>query len=447
MMSLNKRMLLSASLVLAIFITLTAITLDRAFRESALSAREDRLLGQLYMLIASAEVDAQGHLTLPSTLSEPRLNLPDSGLYAYITDSSGTPIWHSPSVVSTQAPFLNKLSAGDNRFEERKNPDGHSFLVQSLGVNWSVANSRHGFTFSVSENLTEFNSLINHYRRNLWGWLAGLGFLLLLAQVAALRWGLKPLRQVTQEISAIESGQQEKLLGSYPSEIKHLSDNINSLLQHEHAQQKRYRNGLADVAHSLKTPLAVVRGALSGTEKKEAFHALLEEQISRMDNIVAYQLQRAATAGASKLSAPIHIKPIAEKIIGALSKVHFDKNISTQLIISDDLTFRGDEGDLMELLGNLIENACKWCHSQIKITGVLQDKLLVITIEDDGPGIAPSQIELILQRGVRADQSVPGHGIGLAIVRDILQAYQGEIQIGRSDLGGASISLHLPASY
>lgn len=446
MMSLNKRMLLSASLVLAIFITLTALTLDRAFHESARSAREDRLLGQIYMLIASAEVDAQGQLSLPSMLSEPRLNLPGSGLYAYITDSTGNPIWQSPSAMGIQVPFQSKLSAGNKHFEERKNQSGKPFFVQSLGINWAVARTHHAFTFSVSEDLKEFDEQITHYRRNLWGWLAALAVLLLLAQVATLRWGLKPLRQVTRELSAIESGQQEKLLRDYPSEIKNLSDSINSLLQHEHAQQQRYRNGLADVAHSLKTPLAVVRGALSGTKKNEAFHALLEEQISRMDNIVAYQLQRAATAGASRLSAPVKIKPIAEKIIGALSKVHFEKTVSTQMMIADGLTFRGDEGDLMELLGNLIENAYKWCHSQIKIAADLQDKLLVITIEDDGPGIAQSQIELILQRGVRADQSVPGHGIGLAIVRDIVQAYQGDIQIGRSALGGVSISLNLPNS-
>jgi len=444
MMSLNQRMLWSASLVLAIFITLTALTLDRAFHESARSARAERLLGQLYMLIASAEVDTQGHTSLPSTLAEPRLNLPGSGLYAYITDSKGTPIWQSPSALGIQAPFQNKLSAGNQRFEERNNQTGKSFFVQSLGIKWSVARTHHAFTFSVSEDLTEFNAQIAHYRKNLWGWLAALAVLLLLAQVAALRWGLKPLRQVAKELSAIESGQQEKLLGLYPTEIKSLSDNINSLLQHEHAQQQRYRNGLADVAHSLKTPLAVMRGALSGAEKPASLSALLEEQVARMDNIVAYQLQRAATAGASRLSAPIQIKPIAAKIISALNKVHFEKNVSTRISITDGLTFRGDEGDLMELLGNLIENAYKWCRSQTKITAVLQDKQLILTIEDDGPGIAPSQAALILQRGVRADQSVPGHGIGLAIVRDIVQAYEGDIQIGRSTLGGASISLSLP---
>ena len=444
MMSLNARMIWSASLVLTIFIALTALALDRAFHESARSARQDRLLGQLYLLIAAAEVDAEGKLSMPLALSEARFNLPGSGLYAYVTNGNGKVVWRSPSSMGTLAPLQTNLPSGAMRFEERENHTGLSFFVQSLGINWAAGNTHHAFTFSVSEDLSEFNQQINRYRQSLWGWLAALALLLLLAQAATLRWGLRPMRRVSKELSAIQQGQQDKLEGTYPREIKQLTDNLNALLQHEHAQQQRYRNALADIAHSLKTPLAVVRGALSDTQTPQPLAGILEEQVARMDNIVAYQLQRAATAGASKLSAPVLILPIAEKIVSALNKVHHDKNVSVQLVIADNVAFRGDDGDLMELLGNLMENAYKWCHSVVKISAIPQEKRLSIIIEDDGPGIDPSQAELILQRGVRADQSVPGHGIGLAIVRDIVQAYQGEIHIGRSDLGGAALKLDLP---
>ena len=441
MMSLNKRMILSASFVLAIFIVLTALGLDRAFYDSARSARQERLLGQLYLLIAAAEVDEHGHLNLPANLSEARFSLPGSGLYAFVSDRDGTRVWNSISALGVTAPFARNLAAGDKRFEQRTAQSGNDYFIQSLGVNWAVAQKHYAFTFSVSEDLTEFKAQIRHYRQSLWGWLAALAVLLLLAQAAVLRWGLRPLRGVARELNAIESGRQEKLQGAYPKEIKRLTDNLNSLIQHERAQQIRYRNALGDLAHSLKTPLAVMRGALSGDTT--SLRATIEEQVEHMDGIVAYQLQRAATAGTSKLAAtPIAILPIAEKVIAALQKVHHEKNVSTKILIPSSVTFPGDEGDLMELLGNLLDNAFKWCSKSVQISAGVKPGQLILSVEDDGPGIAPSQAKNILQRGVRADEMVPGHGIGLAIVRDITEAYAGTVDAGRGSLGGAAITLN-----
>ena len=443
MMSLNKRMILSASFVLAIFIVLTALGLDRAFYDSARSARQERLLGQLYLLIAAAEVDGQGGLSLPATLSEARFSLPGSGLYAFVIDRNGIRVWNSISALGVTAPFATQLAAGEKRFEQRADQAGNDYFVQSLGVNWAVGQQHFAFTFSVSEDLAEFNAQIRHYRQSLWSWLAALAALLLLAQAAVLRWGLRPLRGVAQELNAIESGRQEKLQGDYPKEIKRLTDNLNSLIQHERAQQIRYRNALGDLAHSLKTPLAVMRGALASD--KTQLPATVEEQVARMDGIVAYQLQRAATAGTTKLMAtPIPILPVAEKIVAALHKVHHEKGVSTKIVIPSSVTFPGDEGDLMELLGNLLDNAFKWCSKNVQISAVVKPGHLILSVEDDGPGIAPSQAKKILQRGVRADEMVPGHGIGLAIVRDIVAAYEGTIEAGRSSLGGAGIYLDFP---
>lgn len=433
MISLNQRIIFSASFVLAVFIALATLALDRAFYESARSARQERLLGQVYLLIAAAEVDRDGKLSLSPGLSEARFSLPGSGLYARITDHNGKYVWHSPSALGVAAPFQDRLAAGEKRFDTLP-----SYFVQSLGVNWVVGQGHFAFTFSVSEDLAEFNAQIRRYRQSLWTWLAVLAVLLLMAQVVVLRWGLRPLRGVARELNAIESGRQEKLQGVYPKEIKRLTDNLNSLIQHERTRQIRYRNALGDLAHSLKTPLAVMRGALSGDRAQ--LPATIEDQVARMDSIVAYQLQRAATSGMKNpMATPVPIRPVMEKIVAALNKVHREKNVSVEIMVPDDLAFPGDEGDLMELLGNLADNAYKWCRSKVSMSAVIHDGLLTITIEDDGAGIAPSQAENILQRGVRADEAVPGHGIGLAVVRDIAEAYQGTVGAGRSSLGGALI--------
>ena len=438
MMSLKRRMIISASLVLAIFIVLTALALERAFYDSARSARQERLLGQTYLLIAAAEVDAQGHLSLPIDLSESRFNLPGSGLYAAVFERDGTALWRSVSALNVSASFQTQLAPGEKRFEE-----GAGYFVQSLGVKWAIGQKHFNFTFSVSENRAEFNAQIRRYRQNLWTWLAALAVLLVLVQAAVLRWGLRPLRSVEIELNAIESGRQENLQGVYPEEIQRLTDNLNSLLQHEREQRQRYRNALADLAHSLKTPLAVMRGALSGAPTQ--LSATVEEQVVRMDTIVAYQLQRAATAGVRKLhAAPIALLPLAKKIIAALHKVHRDKPVQVDIAWDSALRLPGDEGDWMELLGNVLENAFKWCAGSIRLGAIEEPGRIVLLIEDDGPGIDPAQIDNILQRGVRADEAVPGHGIGLAVVRDIVTAYQGQIEFGRSRLGGAAVRLILP---
>lgn len=443
MRSLSARVSLSAGFVLAIFVVLTGIALDRAFHDSARSARQDRLQAQLYLLMAAAEVDERGTLSMPAPLAEAKFSLPGSGLYAHISDARGAVVWRSASAVGVSPPFGTLLHAGEKRFDELSDAAGQPFYVQSLGVNWSSGGARHAFTFSVSEDLAEFNAQLNRYRRSLWGWLGAMAALLLLAQAAVLRWGLLPLRRAAAELAAIEVGRQEQLRGDYPREVKQLTDNLNTLLAHERASQKRYRDALADLAHSLKTPLAVMRGALAGGPA--ALPATVEEEVVKMDRIVQYQLQRAATAGpSSRLAAPVPIRPVAAKIVASLAKVYRDKDIDASIEIDDTAAFRGDEGDLMELLGNLLDNACKWCGKKVRIAAE-QDGGLVITVEDDGPGVDEAEAQQLLQRGVRADQAVPGHGIGLAVVRDIVAAYQGEIAIGRSALGGAAVRVALPA--
>jgi two-component system sensor histidine kinase PhoQ len=436
MRSLNARVALSAAVVLAVFVALSAYALDRALRESARSAREERLLAQVYLLMAAAEVDARGQLSLPTGPSEPRLELPGSGLYAAIRDGAGATVWRSRSSLSVKAPTGGALAAGVTRFERVADGEARYFL-QRYGVQWATAGGSYPFTFSVSEDLAPFEAQLARYRRNLWGWLAGTALLLLVAQGLTLRWGLQPLRRVASELSRLEQGAQARIAGDYPSEIRALTDNLNSLLGHERAQQKRYRDALADLAHSLKTPLAVIRAALDEAPGETA--RLVREQAERMDRIVGYHLQRASTSGRAQLIAPQPLRQAVERIAGALAKVYADKQVRVEIDIAPEVAFRGDEGDLTELLGNLLDNAFKWCRGRVRAGAHAYDDRLALQVEDDGPGIAPDAAQRVLERGVRADESQPGQGIGLAVVRDIVAAYDGRIEIARGALGGAAV--------
>lgn len=432
MTSLAGRAALAATLVLASFVALTALALERAFRESAEAARAERLQAQLFLLLGAAELDPHGTPSLPERLPEPRLEQPDSGLYARIVDAAGQTLWRSPSSVGRSLP-VPAPGAGLVRAEQA----GVAYLGIGLKVDWETAAGGVPLVFQVVEDRRGLQAELARFRQSLWGWLAGASLLLLFFQAAALRWGLRPLRSVAGELRAIERGERDALAGDYPRELRGLTDGLNALLRHERAQQARYRDALGDLAHSLKTPLAVLRGSLSDPQAVE--------QLERMDRIVAYQLQRAVTSGRSALAAPVPLRPLVERLGRSLAKVYADRAITLELDLPQAAAFRGNEDDLMELLGNLLDNAYKWARRRVRV-GAREEGALQIRIEDDGPGIPPAELPTILSRGGRLDEAVPGQGIGLAVVRDIVQAYGGQLEIERSSLGGAQVRVRLPAA-
>jgi two-component system sensor histidine kinase PhoQ len=276
---------------------------------------------------------------------------------------------------------------------------------------------------------------------NLWGWLAGVSLILIIIQTLILRWGLKPLRHVAEDLNKIEKGETKKLTGKYPKEITPLTNNLNQLLDSSQKQLTRYRDALGNMAHSLKTPIAVLQGIINNSSITEKDTA--SEQLKTINSIVEYQLQRAATMGRIQSTEEIALNPIAEKIMTTLNKVYKDKQIKYQLNISKELKIKVDKGDLFELLGNLIENAFKWCDKKVTVSAGILDGKTQLTIEDDGPGINKEQQDLILLRGQRADQSTLGHGLGLAMVNDMLLLYKGSMKITTSAMGGAKIIIKI----
>jgi two-component system sensor histidine kinase PhoQ len=228
-----------------------------------------------------------------------------------------------------------------------------------------------------------------------------------------------------------------------------VATNLNTLLMGERKRVARYRDTLGNLAHSLKTPLAVMRAALSSNNSVS--EAVLNPEIDRMSAIIEHQLKRAAASGGALLGqAPVDVAPIVTELRVALLKVYARKDLSIELVIAPVCQFIGDRGDLTELLGNVLDNACKWCRGVVRLTTCVDGSFatrerLSIVVEDDGPGISFEDRIRIGQRGVRTDETVPGHGIGLSMVQDTVEMYGGTLTIGESlALGGAEFSLRLP---
>lgn len=444
MMSLRARLILAASVVLTIFIVIAGYALERAFYTSAEKSLQDSLHGHLSLLLASAEFTAQGDIDMPARLLDSKFSLPSSGLYGIIITNQHQPLWKSLSTIGITLPEPLALPAGEKELHQF-NVAGEDYLLLSYGVDWYTETAKQPITFNIITELQPFNEQIYAFRRTLFLWLSGLAVALLLTQLLVLVWGLGPLRKVRHELRAIDRGAQTRITGQYPSELRLLTENINELLEHEHAQQTRYRNALADLAHSLKTPLAVLHGAVSEIPANVSNKATLEEQIRRMDHIVAHQLQRAAAAGSAPVRKSLELAPVLDKMFTALGKVYRDKAIRYSSNLTTPVRLRVDEGDAMEVLGNLLDNASKWCKQQVQVQVISQEQRVQIRIEDDGPGVPAAKLQHILQRGGRLDEAVSGQGIGLSVANEIISHYGGTLRIEHSSLGGAAFCLDLPA--
>ena len=449
MLSLNSRVLLAASAVLASFFGLAGFTLDRVYVQSAEDSLRDHMQGKVHALIASADIDDEGRIFIHEFFPDQNYSVVLPTLYAQITVDDGEVIWRTPSLLDVNIKFTTKLQRNEESFRQVTLSNGEKYATYSLGVAWDDITDGYIFIFSMAENLASMHEQIRHFRQNLWGWLGGVALVLLAVQGTILRWGLAPLQTAANELSAIETGTQKKLEYPYPGEMKRLTDNLNALLEHQQEHLERYRHTLGDLAHSLKTPLAVLQSATDEDVSSTKLRKTVQEQLQRMNQITEYQLQRAATAGQSPLKAPVSIYEIVNKVLNSLNKVYADKGVNSEFDVDKLLVFHGDESDLMEVIGNLADNAFKWCKGYVAIKVDAekdphgQSTTIAISVEDDGPGIPDEMINQVVQRGVRADQGISGHGIGLSVVQDIAQIYGGKLEIRSSKHNGALITATL----
>lgn len=438
--SIRARLIIGATLVLVAFVAGAGLAVQRAHADSVRAARFAQLQSTVYLLLAGAELDAGGLLVMPVAFPEPRLSLPGSGLYANIVNVAWREEWQSASTVGLSPPFQRSVAVGRWRYDTVSGA-GRAYLAVSYGVNWAGRTQAAPLVLSVLEDKAEFDREISVFERTLWTWLGGAALLLLLSQTVLLGWGLAPLRRVAHEIQRIENGEQAEVEGRYPTEIAALTNNLNTLIKQERVRQTRYKEALSFLAHSLKTPLAVLRTALN---EPAQLPAMVTQQVARMDDIVQHQLGRAAASGSARFAPYLPLAPILNRIRESLGKVYADKGLALTVVCPPELNWRIDEGDAFEMLGNVMDNAAKWARHRVAVSVWHEDDQLNIRVEDDGPGFSDTQS--ILQLHVRADEQVPGHGVGLAVVNDLVASHEGELNLSRSDLGGARLDIVLPAA-
>ncbi len=466
--SLKARLIVSALLLILVLMPLIGFTLNDAFKQQVKNAAKNELRAYVYSVLAVSEVE-NNQLFMPEQLLENQFNVIQSGLYALISNTSvkydavtdsypeppampsaekktinkDTPrlVWQSDSFLGFAAPRDLPLPAtGQSEFSEIV-LEGRPHLIYSFSASFEQSAAAQNnvqtqlqpfpITIHIIKDQADFQQQVAQFRKQLWSWLLILMVLLVIVQLVWLLWTLKPLAKFTQELSAIEQGHAQQINENYPSELHAVARQLNSLLNTEQSQRKRYRNALSDLAHSLKTPLSVI-------QSQKALSRASIEQISIINSIIGHQLKRAQTAAGSSWHLGIKVNAVCDKLVRTLAKIYREPQISISQIVDAQAIFKGDEADLTEILGNLLDNACKAAKSQVSLTVKRTATRLIIIVEDDGKGITPEQQSQIFERGIRADSYQQGHGIGLAIVRDLIDSYNGQLAVSSSaTLGGA----------
>ena len=430
-LSLHRRLLWLGIGVVVAFVVLAGAALDAAFRNSALDAQRDRLQGHVYTLLASSDVTPD-RITVDGVLPEPRFSQPQSGLYAWLVGPDRKVLWASPSVLGTDLKPSAFIQPGQSEFTQT----GHAFVF-AYGVSWQLPGGvTRRFTIVVREDARAFDEQLAAFRRTLWGWLLAGAAALIAALWVVMRWLLSPLRRVERDLDRMDRGDLTRLPDDYPQEILRLTTSINGLIQRERERGERFRRNLDDLAHSLKTPLAVLRGLIPATPTDKSREA--EDQIERIGASLDYYVRRGG-AGMASTGDHTPVAAVIDRLVKALRRAHPESASEVIVDCASDVEFPGSEGDLMELLGNLLDNAFKWARARITVAVTRTDRGLVMIVGDDGPGIDAGVRTRVTKRGVRADSRTPGEGIGLAVVSDIVSAYGGEMTIGTSSAGGAEL--------
>ncbi len=427
--------------VAAMFVIATIIS--ALFRQASERGFESLLSAHLFNLISSVGVDENGNLVGTPNLGDLRFNEPGSGWYWSVAPVSDNVEGELSSLSLTQpvaSPPTSEVPF-DRDFQRRYfeiGPEGE--LLEVLESEYLLDAADRIARFRMMGNRTEFEQEISAFNRQVFVYLGLFGLGMIAINAAAILLGLQPLRRVREALAEIREGRSQRLEGEFPSEIAPLAEETNALIENNRRIVERARTQVGNLAHSLKTPLAVLlnEGRSIGAGKGQ----IVVEQATAMQQQVEHYLQRARMA-AQRESVVFRtpVGPTMERMTRVVQKLAREKEVSLSLP-AEEITFAGEREDLEEITGNLLENAAKWSRSRVRVAIAVPREddpaqpHFQLIVEDDGPGIPEEKAREALQRGRRLDETKPGTGLGLAIVSDLVKEYGGRLELGRSDLGG-----------
>ena len=425
-------------------LALGGAVLSNAFRMAAQDSFDAALQADMDGLIAAAEPDPNGGVMLADRFLNHNFDRVYSGLYYQIrAGKSAGQI--SRSLFDKDINTVHEIRKGALTWGSAVGPENQNLRVVSRQVDLTPDNSSDAnYTFLVAGDTAQVERQTRQFNTTLfWSFLL-LGAGLIAAILVQVKVGLAPLRKVSKSLAKIRNGEARRLDGNFPTEIAPLAGELNSLIQHSEEVVGRARTHVSNLAHFLKTPLSVL--AAEADAQPGPLADMVKRQVFSMRRQVDHYLSRARAAGSlDVLGNRTQLSTVMDDLSRVIARIHAARGVVIDAECDDGIYFRGERQDLEEMLGNLIDNACKWARARVRVRCEKAAGRLVLTVEDDGPGLSAEQRSQVGERGERLDETVPGSGLGLAIVRDISKLYGGFFALDQSSLGGVLARLELPA--
>ncbi|QYO77960.1 sensor histidine kinase [Devosia salina] len=396
--------------------------------------------------LAGALLEAGDPQSPDIALADPRFERPRSGWYWIIREEDGALVNLSTSVVGIDLPGVGSAADAFGRSTEVTNDP---FGTQLRMVQRTVTLDQQSYRITVAGNLTEILQLVSDFRGQTFIVLGAVGLMLAAMSAFVARIALRPIGQLSRAVEAVREGESAEVSGSYPTEIAPLAEEVNELLRSNTQIIERARNQVGNLAHGLKTPIAVLRNEAHA--RKGALADVVSTETEKMSNMVSTYLERARLAArTSVVGKKADATMIMLRLTRVMRKIHPEVTIAFQRPDASLPWFRGDEADLEEMAGNLLDNACKWSKGQVGVRlsseRTEKGRDLLIRIDDNGPGLSDADAQKVLRRGVRLDEKTPGTGLGLDIVKELVDVYGGSLELKRSQLGGLLVELRLPTA-
>jgi signal transduction histidine kinase len=460
--SLALRLFLWATGCTVVILIITGIALSTLYRHAVERAFDRRLDVYLRTLVADVAAPEENSEKFPQSIGEPLFELPLSGWYWQVTrlDTKKPEVHSSRSLWDAGLPRLsNGGSTGepDARQGYAQGPEDQNLRIVERNIDLGDDGR---YLISVAGDAAEIDDETRSFDRAIGATFALLTMALLLTTALQVRFGLAPLKRISASLAAIRSGRAERLEGEFPVEIAPLARETNALIDANREIVERARTHVGNLAHALKTPLSVIVNEAATRGNDPLAHKVLE-QTDIMRDQVARQLERARLAARSTVVGTlIDVPPVVTALARTMEKLHRARDIAIAVDVPSHAHFRGEQQDLEEMLGNLVDNACKWAQSRVAIEVVADrpatesekndngengDKRRVrIIVDDDGPGLSPAEREQVALRGQRLDETKPGSGLGLSIVVELAGLYGGVLTLGTAPIGGLRTELALP---